>query len=75
MKHPCLPLLAILAAFASLVSCGGSDDNLVPAEREKTSKNINANPTTRKEYARLEVPRIKALTTISCSYTTPMTTT
>ena len=60
MKHPTLPLLVILTAFTSLVSCGGGDDDdLVPAEREKTTKNINANPTTRKEYARLEVPRIK----------------
>ena len=31
MKHPTLPLLVILTAFTSLMSCGGGDDDdLVP---------------------------------------------
>ncbi|MBO4659467.1 MAG: DNA/RNA non-specific endonuclease [Prevotella sp.] len=48
-----------MAAAMVFVSCGSSNDDLVPAEREKKTKNINANPTTVREYARLEVPRIK----------------
>ena len=53
--HLLLPLLAVLA-FAS---CGSDDDDEIISGDSKKSKNMNANPTTRPEYARLEMPHIK----------------
>lgn len=57
MRH--LHLLLTLLAVLALVSCGSDDDNEFTTDGSKKSKNVNANPTTRPEYARLEMPHIK----------------
>ncbi|MBR6182612.1 MAG: DNA/RNA non-specific endonuclease [Prevotella sp.] len=57
MRH--LHLLLTMLAVLAFVSCGSDDDEeFIPGDSKK-SKNVNANPTTRPEYARLEMPHIK----------------
>ncbi len=53
--------LCLLVAILALASCSSDDNDLTPSSggNENRAANINANPTTRKEYSRLEVPRIK----------------
>ncbi len=60
MKTSGLPLLLIVLATLTLMACGSDDDdNSDSPGRQASSKNINANPTTRRELGRLEVPRVK----------------
>lgn len=54
--------LFIASAFMMLfiAACGSDDDERANEGREQTTvRNDNKNPTTRKEYARLEFPRLK----------------
>ena len=55
--HLLIFILLVLGSTA-VVSCGDDDDDM-PGRSSTTSKNLNANPTTRPEYARLEVPRLR----------------
>ena len=57
MKHIQVLFCVMLCAVA-FTSCGSDDDN-GGQEKPSKSKNINANPDKRQEYARLEMPRIK----------------
>ena len=53
-------LIGFVICAMALCSCSGGDDNGGgSSEKPSKTKNANANPTTRKEYARLEMPRIK----------------
>ncbi len=53
-------LLLVLAAPILFTACGSdSDDDTPGGGTPATVKNVNANPTNRSEYARLEMPHIK----------------
>ena len=58
--RPVRILIGFVICAMALCSCSGGDDNGGgSSEKPSKTKNANANPTTRKEYARLEMPRIK----------------
>ena len=53
-------LFFLLIGISLLAACGDDDsDNTGTGTTPKASKNINANPTLRPEYSRLEMPHIK----------------
>ena len=53
-------LFFLLIGISLLAACGDDDsDNTGTGTTPKASKNINANPTLRSEYSRLEMPHIK----------------
>ena len=51
-------LLFLLIGISMLAACGDDDDNR-PEPISPASKNVNANPTLKPEYSRLEMPHIK----------------
>lgn len=65
--------LSLLAAF-TLTACGGDDDDdgggKSGTETPKT-KNVNANILTKKEYGRLEFPKLKGGTSMVLIHSTP----
>ncbi len=57
-RHTLLTLLCLLTMTFFFAACGGGDDD--GSNNAPANYNVNANPKTQPEYARLEMPRFKA---------------